>query len=187
MTLTATTTAAAGDCDRGMMASEFGRTLTLSSLSWTRTGGGGGGGTQHGSNNDNHRIDNRPPPRMLVGVPMPFVHYRTNLDFPGIKLPPSLRDARTDHPGRFDNASYSKCKLLDVTTVLVPWEDDGGGETKPAVIVDGETYYVVELRRGAVVPRRQSLSSLLLYHPSERASWLRSKLHGAIYGRPTSS
>jgi hypothetical protein len=59
----------------------------------------------------------------------------------------------------------------------------GGGETKLAVIVDGETYRVVELRRGAVVPRRQSSSSSSSYHPSECAYWLRSKLCGAIYGR----
>ncbi len=55
----------------------------------------------------------------------------------------------------------------------------GGGKTKPAVIVNGKTYRVVELRQGAVVPRRQSLS----YHLSERAYWLRSKLHGTIYER----
>jgi hypothetical protein len=138
---------------------------------------------RRGLNDDDHRIDNRPPPSMLVGVPMPVVHYRTNLDFPGINLPPSLWDARADHPGRFDNASYSKCKFLDVTTVLVLWEywfnDDRGGKTKPAVILNSEAYRVVELRRGAVVPRRQLLS----YHPSERAYWLHSKLHGAIYGR----
>ncbi len=69
-------------------------------------------------------------------MPMPVVCYCTNSDFPGINLPPLLRDARTDHPGRFNDASYSECKLLDVTTVLVPWEDwfddDGGGETKKA-------------------------------------------------------
>ncbi len=116
-------------------------------------------------------------------MPMPVVRYRTNLDFPGIDLPPSLRDARADHPGRFDDASYSECKFLDVATFLVLWEyrfdDDGGGKIKPAVVVDGKTYRVIELRRGAVVPRRQSSS----YHPSERAYWLRSKLRGAIYGR----
>ena len=121
MTLTATTKAAAGDRDWGMMASEFGRTPTLSS--WTRPVGGGGGGTRRGSNDDDHCIDNCLPPRMLVGVPMPVVRYCTNSDFTGINLPPLLRDARTDHPGRFNNASYSECKLLNVTTVLVPWED----------------------------------------------------------------
>jgi hypothetical protein len=67
--------------------------------------------------------------------------------------------------------------------VLVLWEyrfdNDGGGKTNPAVIVDGETYRVVKLRRGAVVPLRQSSS----YHPSERAYWLRPELRGAIYGR----
>jgi hypothetical protein len=42
MTLMATTTAAAGDSDQGTMASEFGRTPTLSSSSWTRTGDGRG-------------------------------------------------------------------------------------------------------------------------------------------------
>ncbi len=78
---------------------------------------------------------------------------------------------------------------MDRTTTIVAltidlFDDDGGGETKPAVIVDGETYRVVELRRGAVVPRRQSSSSSSSwYHPSERAYWLRSKLRGAIYGR----
>jgi hypothetical protein len=120
MTLTVTTTAAAGDRNRGMMASGFGRTPTLSSLSWTRTRGGGGGSTWRGSNDDDRSIDNRLPP---IGVPMPVVRYRTNLDFPGINLPPLLRDARADHPRRFNDALYSKCKLLDVTTVLVPWED----------------------------------------------------------------
>jgi hypothetical protein len=59
MTLTAMTTAAAGDRDWGTMASEFGRTPTLSSLSWTRTVGGGGGGTRCGSNERDRRIDDR--------------------------------------------------------------------------------------------------------------------------------
>jgi hypothetical protein len=157
MTLTAMT-AATGDPDRGMMALVFGWTLTLSSSLWTRTRGGGGRGTRRGSNEDDCHIDDRPPPRMLVGVPMPVVRYCTNSDFPGINLPPLLQDARADHPRRFNDASYSECELLDVTTVLVPWEDqfddDGGGETKPAVILDGETYRVVELRWGAVVPQR---------------------------------
>jgi hypothetical protein len=63
------------------------------------------------------------------------------------------------------------------------FDNYGGGETKPAVIVDGKTYRIVKLRRGAVVPRRQSLLSSSSYHPSERAYWLRSKLRGAIYGR----
>jgi hypothetical protein len=52
-----------------------------------------------------------------------------------------------------------------------------------AVIRDGETYRIVELRRGAVVPRWQLSLSSSLYHPSERAYWLRFKLCGAIYGR----
>ncbi len=182
VTLTATTMAAAGDPDRGTMASEFGRTPTLSSSLWTKAVGGGGGGTQRGSNNDNRCIDNRPPLMMLVSVPMTVVRYRTSSDFPGIYLPPLLQDTRADHPGRFDDASYSEYKFLGVATLLVLWEywfdDDGGGKTKPAVIVDGKTYRVVELRWGAVVPRRQSSS----YHPSECAYWLRSKLCGAIYG-----
>jgi hypothetical protein len=88
MTLTARTTAATGDHDRGMMATEFGRMPMLSSL--TRTRGGGGGGTRHGSNDNNYRIDDCQPPRMLVGMPMPVVRYHTNLDFPGINLPPLL-------------------------------------------------------------------------------------------------
>ncbi len=62
-------------------------------------------------------------------------------------------------------------------------DDDGGGETKPAIIVDGKMYRIVELRWGAVVPRRQASPSLLSYHPPERAYWLRSKLCGAIYRR----
>ncbi len=169
MTLTAMKTAVAGDRNRGTMASEFGQTPTLSSSSWTRTVGGGGGGTRRGLNDDNYCINDPLPLRMLVGVPMPVMRYRTNSDFPGTDLPPSLWYARADHPRRFDDASYSECKLLDVATVLVPWEywfdDEGGGETKTAVIVDGKTYRIVKLRQGAVVPRRQSLS----YHPSERA------------------
>jgi hypothetical protein len=55
-------------------------------------------------------------------------------------------------------------------------------QRKPAVIVDGEMYRVVKLRRGVVVPQRQSSSSLSLYHPLERAYWLWPKLCGAIYG-----
>jgi hypothetical protein len=156
MTLTAMTTAAAGDRDRAMMALEFGRTPTLSSSSWRRTGGGGGGGTRRGLNDNDHRINNRPPSRMLIGVLMPAVRYHTNLDFLGINLPPSLRDARTDHPGRFDDALYFDCKLLDVATDLLPLEDrfddDGGGKTKPSIIVDDEMYRIVKLRRGTVVP-----------------------------------
>jgi hypothetical protein len=139
MKLTATTMAAAGDCNQGMMVSEFGWTQTLSLSSWMRTGGGGGGGTQRGSNNNNRCIDDCPPPRMLVGMPMPVVRYRTDSDFPGINLPPSLRDARADHPGRFNEVLYSECKLLDVATVLEPWEDwfdnDGGGKTKPVSLL----------------------------------------------------
>jgi hypothetical protein len=76
-------------------------------------------------------------------------------------------------------------KTTIVALTIDLFDNDGGGETKPAVIVNGETYRVVELRRGAVVPRRRSSSSssLLSYHPSERAYWLRSKLCSAIYGR----
>jgi hypothetical protein len=71
-----------------------------------------------------------------------------------------------------------------VALTINRFDNDGGGETKPAVIVDGKTYRVVDLRRGAVVPRRQSLLlSSSSYHPSERVYWLRSKLCGAIYGR----
>jgi hypothetical protein len=58
----------------------------------------------------------------------------------------------------------------------------GARQRKPAVIVDGETYRVVKLRRGVVVPQRQSSSSLSSYHPSEGAYWLRPELCGAIYG-----
>ena len=50
--------------------------------------GGGSRGTRRGLNDDDRRIDDRPPPRMLVSVPMPIVCYRTNSDFPGINLPP---------------------------------------------------------------------------------------------------
>ncbi len=57
MMLTVMMTAAAGDRDRGTMASEFGGTPTLSSSSLTRTVGGGGGGTRRGSNDDDCRID----------------------------------------------------------------------------------------------------------------------------------
>jgi hypothetical protein len=69
-----------------------------------------------------------------------------------------------------------------VALTIDRFDDDGGVETKPAVIVDGKTYRIVGLRQGAVVPRRQSLSSSSLYHPLECAYWLRSKLCGAIYG-----
>jgi hypothetical protein len=77
---------------------------------------------------------------------------------------------------------------VDQTTTIVAliidlFDDDGGGKTKPTVIIDGETYRIIKLRPGAVVPQRQSLSLLLSYHPLERAYWLRSKLRGAIYGR----
>jgi hypothetical protein len=74
-------------------------------------------------------------------------------------------------------------RTTTIIALMINWfDDDGGVETKLGVIVDGETYRVVELRRGAVVPRRQSSSSWSLYHPSERAYWLQSELCGAIYG-----
>jgi hypothetical protein len=46
---------------------------------------------------------------------------------------------------------------VDRTTTIIAltinwFDDDGGGETKPAVIINGETYRIVKLRRGAVVP-----------------------------------
>jgi hypothetical protein len=49
---------------------------------------------------------------------------------------------------------------VDRTTMIIAlminlFDDDGGGETKLAIIVNGEMYRIVELRRGAVVPRRQ--------------------------------
>ncbi len=68
-----------------------------------------------------------------------------------------------------------------IALMIDQFDDDGGGETKTAVIVNGKTCRIVELRQGAVVPRRQSLSSSTSYHPSEHAYWLRSKLCGAIY------
>jgi hypothetical protein len=109
---------------------------------------------------------------------MPVMRYHTNSDFPGIDL---CNNVRADYPRRFDNASYSECKLLDVAMVLVPWEyrfnNKGGGDTKPAIIVDSKTYRIVKLRRGVVVPRQQSL----LYHPSECAYWLQSELCSAIH------
>jgi hypothetical protein len=74
--------------------------------------------------------------------------------------------------------------MTTIIALTIDWfDDDGGGETKPAVIIDGETYRIVELRRGLVVPRRQSSSPSSLYHPSECAYWLQSELCGAIYGR----
>jgi hypothetical protein len=75
-------------------------------------------------------------------------------------------------------------RTTTIVALTIDWfENDGGGRDKAGVIVDGETYRVVELRRGAVVPRRQSSSSSSSYHPSERVYWLRSDLRGAIYGR----
>jgi hypothetical protein len=71
---------------------------------------------------------------------------------------------------------------MTIVTLTINWfDDDGGGETKPAIIVDGKRYRVVKLRRGAVVPRRQSLPSSSSYHPLECAYWLQSQLCGAIY------
>jgi hypothetical protein len=78
---------------------------------------------------------------------------------------------------------------VDRTTTIIAltidrFDDDGVGKTKLAIIVNGKTYRIIELRRRAVVPRRQSsLSSSLSYHPLERAYWLRSELRGTIYGR----
>ncbi len=87
-----------------------------------------------------------------------------------------------------DHGGGVEARGVDRTTTIIAltidrFDNDGGGKTKPAVIVDGETYHVVELRRGVVVPRRQLLLSLSSYHPSERAYWLRSELRGTIYGR----
>ncbi len=95
MTLMATTTTAMGDCNQGTMASGFGRTPTLSSLSWTRTGGEG-----------------------------------------------------------------AEARGVDQTTTIIAliinwFDNDGGGKIKLAIIVDGKTYRVVELRRGAVVKHRE--------------------------------
>jgi hypothetical protein len=73
--------------------------------------------------------------------------------------------------------------MMIVALTINQFDNDGGGETKLAVILDGKTYRNVELRRGAVVPRRQSSSSSLSYHPLERAYWLRFKLYSAIYER----
>jgi hypothetical protein len=39
-----------------------------------------------------------------------------------------------------------------VALTINRFDNDGGGETNPAVIIDGKTYRVVDLRRGAVVP-----------------------------------
>ncbi len=77
-------------------------------------------------------------------MPMPVVPYRTNSDFLGIDLPPSLQDARADHPGRFDDASYSEYEFLDVAMVLVLWEyrfdDDGGArQSRPSSLTARRT------------------------------------------------
>ncbi len=51
------------------------------------------------------------------------------------------------------HAAWIRTTIIALT---IDWfDDDGGGKTKPAVIIDGETYCVVKLRQGAVVPRRQ--------------------------------
>ncbi len=82
-----------------------------------------------------------------------------------------------------------------VALTIDQFDNDGGGETKTAVIIDGERYRVVKLRRGAVVPRRQLLSSSSLYHSSEcavrvsvniggsavvEAGWMSTSVHVAI-------
>ncbi len=46
---------------------------------------------------------------------------------------------------------------MDQTMTIVAltidlFDNDGGGKTKPAIIVNGKTYRIVELRWGAVVP-----------------------------------
>ena len=61
-------------------------------------------------------------------MPVPIVRRRTNSDFPGIDLPPPVRDGRADHPGRFDDAEYSECEVLADATVLVPWDEDDDGD-----------------------------------------------------------
>jgi hypothetical protein len=55
--------------------------------------------------------------------------------------------------GRGPWGEGAKARGVDQTTTIVAltidlFDNDGGGETKPAVIVDGEMYRVVELRRG---------------------------------------
>ena len=102
-----------------------------------RTGGGGPPPPRRQSSSSftsrHHHRHHRPhrddrtlydPPRLLVGVPMPVVHMRTNSDFPGRDLPSSMWNTMADHPGVFDDAMYSECDVLDSATVLVPWNDD---------------------------------------------------------------
>ncbi len=86
--------------------------------------------------------------------------------------------------GDCDRGTMASNRTTTIVALMIDrFDDDGGGETKPAVIIDGETYRIVELRRGAVVPRWQSSSSSSSYHPLERAYWLWSKLRGTIYRR----
>ncbi len=98
MTLTVMTSAATGDCNQGMMASEFGwRPMLLLLLLWTRNGGGGGGGTRHGWNDDDRRIDDQSfdddgggetkPAVIIDGKTYRFVKLRQGAVVPQRQLP----------------------------------------------------------------------------------------------------
>lgn len=126
---------------------------------------------------------------------MPIINFRTNSDFPASELPTSQWMEVARPPLPFDDAAYSSChRAPTATRVLIPCDDyyltslaaagDGDGRRQPrqTVVFGGREYLIHAIEEGGVlIPHDAGGDGEAA--SSDRAYWLQSKLHDAIYGQ----
>ena len=132
-------------------------------------------------------------------------HQSTNTDFPGSNLPSSQWDKVAKHPLPFPDAEYMACErrtsVLGPTCILIPFDDyiaqeiihhrnNGGGnnnEGEECITLNGINYLIHTVYEdddnAIIIPKNHPQQHNNNIEVIDRAYWLQSKLHNAIYGQ----
>ena len=138
-------------------------------------------------------------------MPSNINHQSINTDFPGSNLPSSQWDKVSKHPLPFPDAEYMACERRTLvggpTCILIPFDDyiaqeiihrnNGGGvgnnnEVGECITLNGINYLihtVYEDDDNAIIIPQNHPQQHNNIEVVDRAYWLQSKLHNAIYGQ----
>ena len=151
-------------------------------------------------------------PPLLVNTPIPIINFRTNSDFPASKLPPSHWITHALPPLPFEDAKYSNCialrpegqgekdevvavesrtRMLDLKSPSSSYSTSSvDSSSSSCVYIHGVKYSIQAVNDGEeiLIPqqRTEGATGGIIEddsNNSQRAYWLQSKLHNAIYGQ----